>query len=782
MSKFDLSHRAVLVASGVLLAASVLFGAGCSADDDEGGGPVPTKDGSVQDSGKDATAPDRGASEAATDARRDQVVSEGSRPDAADGPSCSDGAKNGSETDVDCGGSCATKCELGKACGANEDCKSTICSQNVCVQCIEANTCPGTDTDCQVRTCYGNSCGISNIPANTRLTMQTAGDCKARVCDGNGAISVVNDDTDVAVDGKQCTRDLCTAGSPSNPPVTAGTLCTESGGKVCDGSGACVGCNAPADCGPNTDCRTYTCSNHVCGVVNAPSTKPISDQVAGDCKKVFCDGMGGVAVPVADDSDKPDDDGRECTDDVCMNGTPSHPPVAANTSCANGTATCNAGKCGECDFPIDCSNTTDTACHHRTCTSHTCGVFNEVAGTAPKQTAGDCHIIHCDGSGNATEDVDDTDKPVDNNDCTSDICTNGVASNPPLTAGTVCTKAQGGRCASGGTCVPTFMVVRVGTGMAALSNASTAAFVERRYFDSTAAVVSTIALPTEASGTNKPLTLSGTTTREGFIQLSANGRFASMLGYGAAPGTGSISSSAAGTVNRVIGRIDSSDGVDTSTALTSAYSGNNARGAVTVDGTAFWTAGADTTSGPTGGVWYIGLGQMGGTQVVAEPHSWRSAFIFDGRLYGGSADATPTDFRGIFVVASLPTAPATATLLPGIPNTVSPAQFILFDRDPAVAGPDTLYVADERSTANGGGLLKFTFNGTTWSPSATPLITGAMRGVAGMITGNTVTLLAVTDGSQNRVLMYVDDGTSQTPAVLSTAVANSVYRSLSLAP
>jgi hypothetical protein len=175
---------------------------------------------------------------------------------------------------------------------------------------------------------------------------------------------------------------------------------------------------------------------------------------------------------------------------------------------------------------------------------------------------------------------------------------------------------------------------------------------------------------------------------------------------------------------------------------------------------------------------------------VAEPHSWRSAFIFDGRLYGGSADATPTDFRGIFVVDALPTAAVTATLLPGIPNNVNPDQFILFDRDPAVPGADTLYVADERSTANGGGILKFTFNGTTWAPgsvfkldNAGNTLSTGMRGVAGAITGDTVTLLAVTDGSQNRILMYVDDGgMPKAPTLLSTAAANTVYRSVSLAP
>jgi len=42
-------------------------------------------------------------------------------------PSCTDGAKNGTETDVDCGGSCPG-CGLGKVCAAGVDCQSAHCS------------------------------------------------------------------------------------------------------------------------------------------------------------------------------------------------------------------------------------------------------------------------------------------------------------------------------------------------------------------------------------------------------------------------------------------------------------------------------------------------------------------------------------------------------------------------------------------------------------------------------------------------------------------------------
>lgn len=47
-------------------------------------------------------------------------------------PACDDGVKNGSESDVDCGGSCSG-CEIGEACGAPSDCLSASCSAGKCV-------------------------------------------------------------------------------------------------------------------------------------------------------------------------------------------------------------------------------------------------------------------------------------------------------------------------------------------------------------------------------------------------------------------------------------------------------------------------------------------------------------------------------------------------------------------------------------------------------------------------------------------------------------------------
>jgi hypothetical protein len=59
--------------------------------------------------------------------------------------SCSDGLQNGSESDVDCGGSC-TRCLNGKTCTTRNDCAGALCSGNICAECASHGQC-GTDTN-----------------------------------------------------------------------------------------------------------------------------------------------------------------------------------------------------------------------------------------------------------------------------------------------------------------------------------------------------------------------------------------------------------------------------------------------------------------------------------------------------------------------------------------------------------------------------------------------------------------------------------------------------------
>jgi hypothetical protein len=49
---------------------------------------------------------------------------------------CSDGIKNGDESDVDCGGSCP-RCASGKTCASRDDCESALCPGGTCIECLK---------------------------------------------------------------------------------------------------------------------------------------------------------------------------------------------------------------------------------------------------------------------------------------------------------------------------------------------------------------------------------------------------------------------------------------------------------------------------------------------------------------------------------------------------------------------------------------------------------------------------------------------------------------------
>jgi hypothetical protein len=84
------------------------------------------------------------------------------------------------------------------------------------------------------------------------------------------------------------------------------------------------------------------------------------------------------------------------------------------------------------------------------------------------------------------------------------------------------------------------VVYRVGSGSAALSSASTAVYLDE--YTRSGTLVQSIALPSATSGSNNPLTASGTGANEGILTLSQNGQNLLLTGYDAAPGVTSIAS------------------------------------------------------------------------------------------------------------------------------------------------------------------------------------------------------------------------------------------------
>ena len=125
-------------------------------------------------------------------------------------PSCTDGVKNGTETDIDCGGSCPD-CANGKGCLAGSDCQSGVCNTTLTpAVCAPASCSDGvkngaeTDVDCGGPTC--NRCADSkgcsnNTDCLSTLCAPTTSLCTSRCptepnladCDGDGLPNLVED-------------------------------------------------------------------------------------------------------------------------------------------------------------------------------------------------------------------------------------------------------------------------------------------------------------------------------------------------------------------------------------------------------------------------------------------------------------------------------------------------------------------------------------------------------------------------------------------------------------
>jgi hypothetical protein len=319
------------------------------------------------------------------------------------------------------------------------------------------------------------------------------------------------------------------------------------------------------------------------------------------------------------------------------------------------------------------------------------------------------------------------------------------------------------------------VVVQAGTGAAALNgNATAASLLE---YTPGGVLVQSIALPTTASGANQPITLSGTATSEGFLTLSTGGAYLTMAGYGVIPGTLTPQTSTALAANRVVARIDMSGAIDTTTSLTDAYNLSNIRSAVSTDGTSIWTGGnGGTGQGGSAGTRYTTTGSTTSTGLHATTTNIRVVNIFNGQLY---ADSGSAGFTGIGTVGTglSTTSGQSFTLLPGFPTTGTHSPYDFWFKDAS-----TLYVADDGSAANGGGIQKWTESGGTWSLQYTLLnngtTTSAVRGLAGTVDGLGNAVLYGTTGPS--LLTVTDTGASALGTILATAPANTAFRGVEL--
>ncbi|MEK0426203.1 MAG: hypothetical protein RJB11_2294, partial [Planctomycetota bacterium] len=328
------------------------------------------------------------------------------------------------------------------------------------------------------------------------------------------------------------------------------------------------------------------------------------------------------------------------------------------------------------------------------------------------------------------------------------------------------------------------LVERVGDGTTALSSASTQVAIAE-YARTGGSAVQTIALPT--TGANQ-VTDSGSATSNGYLNVY-NG-VVGIPGYNSASGTASVASA-----NTKVGTVLGQDGLVASrTSFPAApvipFSGNNFRSMIATGSDTFYATG--NGSGTTGGVWYASGGTF--TQISTTVTNTRNVEIYNGQLYFSTGSGTP----GVHMVGSgLPTSSGqTANVAIGTGTGASPYGFVMFDTD-GNGVLDRAYIADDRTSA-GGGLQKWTFNGTSWSNSWSLLVNGSnalsgtagtgyagLRGLSGSFSNGVATLYATTsETSNNRMISIVDTGVSTPTSAtqLATAGANYVFRGIDIFP
>jgi hypothetical protein len=145
-------------------------------------------------------------------------------------PTCSDGVKNGDETDVDCGGPTCGKCANGKACKMRSDCQQDVCLGSVCIAAAcNDGIIDGTKTDVD---CGGPACPRCKDGELCKV----AGDCTSGVCKNVGM-------------GLRC-----------QPPSCSDNVTNGSETDVDCGGPSCPKCAVGNSCLAHADCMTDGCS------------------------------------------------------------------------------------------------------------------------------------------------------------------------------------------------------------------------------------------------------------------------------------------------------------------------------------------------------------------------------------------------------------------------------------------------------------------------------------------------------------------------------------------
>ncbi|MBK9259754.1 MAG: DUF4215 domain-containing protein [Polyangiaceae bacterium] len=265
-------------------------------------------------------------------------------------PACVDTVKNGTETDVDCGGADCAPCTDGLVCSIASDCMSGVCTNATCAVPTCSDTVENgdeTDVDCGGGTCSPCGPGLGC----TQDTDCTGGDCSGAVCLPTCSDNVKNsNETDV-----DC-------GGPSCSPCADGQTCSVA-----------------------TDCASKVCSSGVCQAATCSDKMKNGSETGMDCGGPDC-----VDCPDGEGCT----DGGDCASGVCSMMVCQTATCMDNTK--NGLETdidCGGGMCSPCDLGKTCTQNTD--CSSSICVSGVC--VDSLCGDGQTTGAEACD----DGNGSA---------------------------------------------------------------------------------------------------------------------------------------------------------------------------------------------------------------------------------------------------------------------------------------------------------------------------------------------------------------------------------------------
>jgi len=319
-----------------------------------------------------------------------------------------------------------------------------------CVVCNSPGQCGAQGSVCEEATCVSNTCGIAPKPAGTpaKAGAQTSGDCEIVLCDGSGQFNAPSSDNgDLPLDGNPCTTDVCTGGTPSNPPAMQGAPC--GGGGQCNGSGAC-GVTKPdgQPCVMGSECTSGDCVDglccesacaSVCSACSAAKTggtdgqcesSPVGQDPDVECSATqTCNGSGACAFTCDQEPSPPGGSCPAICTGGCLDGT-CIIPCNTDSACEGDTINCPAGfACTvECGANDGCKNTT-VNCPSRYACNVACSVDCQNANV--NCNTGVCNLT-C-GAGNACKNVDLT--------CGANTCSatcNGSLDLPLVACGSSC--------------------------------------------------------------------------------------------------------------------------------------------------------------------------------------------------------------------------------------------------------------------------------------------------------------------------------------------------------